>query len=152
MHIAETREQALEDVEYGIDAWFDYLQHTAAAPQFHPLGETLEERIDWVNESGVGVIGTPEDAVRKIDELHKQSNGGFGCLPDDGPRVGPARRRRPPLRAVRRPRDAALPGLGRPHAGLRALRPGPWDELNTKQADALAAWTDKHAKERANKS
>ena len=32
------------DVEYGIEAWFDYLQHTAAAPQFHPLGDTLEER------------------------------------------------------------------------------------------------------------
>ena len=29
---------------------------------------------------------------------------------------------------------------------------GRWDDLNTKQADALAAWTDKHAKERANKS
>ena len=67
------------DVEYGIDAWFDYLQHTAAAPQFHPLGDTLEERIAWVNESGVGVIGTPDDAINKIDELYKQSNGGFGC-------------------------------------------------------------------------
>ena len=52
MHIAETKEQALRDVEYGIDDWFDYLQKTAAAPQFHPLGDTLEERIAWVNESG----------------------------------------------------------------------------------------------------
>jgi len=63
MHIAETREQAAKDVEYGIEAWFDYLQRTAAAPQFHPLGATLQERIAWINESGVGVIGTPEDAI-----------------------------------------------------------------------------------------
>jgi limonene 1,2-monooxygenase len=26
---------------------------------------------------------------------------------------------------------------------------GRWEELNTKQANALAAWTEKHAKERA---
>ena len=32
-----------------------------------PLGDTLEERVAWVNESGVGVIGTPDDAINKID-------------------------------------------------------------------------------------
>ena len=58
-------EQALKDVEYGIEAWFDYLQETAAAPAVPPLGDTLEERVAWVNESGVGVIGTPEDAVTR---------------------------------------------------------------------------------------
>jgi limonene 1,2-monooxygenase len=78
MHIAETREQALKDVEYAIEPWFDYLQHVAAAPHFEPAGDTLEERIDWVNSSGVGVIGTPEDAVAQIEKLWKQSNGGFG--------------------------------------------------------------------------
>lgn len=77
MHVAETQEQALKDVEYGIDAWFDYLQHTAAAPQFRPLGETLQERIEWVNDSGIGVIGTPDDAVAQIKKLEQQS-GGFG--------------------------------------------------------------------------
>jgi limonene 1,2-monooxygenase len=79
MHIAETREQAYRDVEYGIDAWFDYLQHVAAVPHFEPVGATLRERIDWVNEAGVGVIGTPEDAVRQIQNLVDQSKGGFGC-------------------------------------------------------------------------
>lgn len=78
MHIAETKEQAYREVEYGIDHWFDYLQHTAAVPHFEPAGTTLTERIDWVNESGVGVIGTPEDAVRQIRTLDEQSKGGFG--------------------------------------------------------------------------
>jgi hypothetical protein len=27
-----------------------------------------------------------------------------------------------------------------------------WDDVNTKRADALAAWTEKHAEERANTS
>lgn len=79
MHIAETREEAYKQVEYGIDHWFDYLQHTAAVPHFEPAGATLKERIDWVNESGVGVIGTPEDAVRQIRTLEEQSKGGFGA-------------------------------------------------------------------------
>jgi limonene 1,2-monooxygenase len=152
MHIAETREQALAEVEYGIEAWFDYLQHTAAAPQFHPEGDTLQERVAWVNESGVGVIGTPEDAVHKIDELHKQSNGGFGAylmMAHEWARPD-AVARHYELFA-----DQVMPhfqgSADRTLASERYAR-GRWDELNTKQADALAAWTDKHEKERANKS
>ena len=38
MHIAETREQAIEDVRYGIDRWFDYMQNVSASPQFSPAG------------------------------------------------------------------------------------------------------------------
>ena len=36
------------------------------------------EAIDFVNESGLGSIGTPDDAIEQIDRLVKQS-GGFGC-------------------------------------------------------------------------
>jgi alkanesulfonate monooxygenase SsuD/methylene tetrahydromethanopterin reductase-like flavin-dependent oxidoreductase (luciferase family) len=84
-HIAETKEQALRDVEYGIEHWFDYLQHTAAAPQFCPQGDTLQERVAWVNETGIGAIGTAEDCIRQIENLWKQS-GGFGaylCMDHD---------------------------------------------------------------------
>jgi limonene 1,2-monooxygenase len=35
--------------------------------------------IDFVNDSGVGSIGTVDDAVAQIERLIKQSNGGFGC-------------------------------------------------------------------------
>ena len=79
MHISHTRKQALKDVEYGIEAWFDYLQHTAVSPEIQPPDSTLQERIAWVNESGLGVIGTPEDAVAQINRLSAQSRGGFGC-------------------------------------------------------------------------
>jgi limonene 1,2-monooxygenase len=152
MHIAETREQARRDVEYGIEAWFDYLQHTAAAPQFHPLGDSLEERIDWVNESGVGVIGTPEDAINKIDELYKQSNGGFGCylmMAHEWARPDAVARHYELFAQHVMPRFQG--SADRALASERHAQ-GSWDDLNTKQADALAAWTDKHAKERANQS
>jgi limonene 1,2-monooxygenase len=79
MHIAETREQAYRDVEYGILNWFDYFQHTAAFPQMDVgSSSAVREAIDFVNQSGLGSIGTVEDAVDQIDRLVKQS-GGFGC-------------------------------------------------------------------------
>jgi limonene 1,2-monooxygenase len=79
MHIAETREQAYRDVEHGIVQWFDYFQHTAAFPQMD-VGDAgaVQEAIDFVNNSGLGSIGTADDAVAQIERLQKQS-GGFGC-------------------------------------------------------------------------
>ena len=80
MHLAETREQAYRDVEHGMLDWFDYFQHTAAFPQMAVGdGTTVKECIDFVNDSGLGTIGTPDDAVEQIDRLVKQSNGGFGA-------------------------------------------------------------------------
>jgi limonene 1,2-monooxygenase len=78
MHIAETRDEARRQVAHGIDAWFDYLQHTGSAPQLQVEGETTKERIEFVTETGMGVIGTPEDAIDQIERLIEQSNGGFG--------------------------------------------------------------------------
>jgi limonene 1,2-monooxygenase len=78
MHLAETKEQAYADVEHGLDDWCDYLQHVAAVPHFEPGGATFTERVDWINASGIGVIGTPEDAIRQIGTLEAQSKGGFG--------------------------------------------------------------------------
>jgi limonene 1,2-monooxygenase len=79
MHIAETREQAYRDVEYGIEQWFHYFQSVAAFPQMAVGGTNVREMIDFVNDSGLGSIGTVDDAVGQIDRLAKQSNGGFGC-------------------------------------------------------------------------
>ena len=41
-------------------------------------GTTTEELIEGVNGEGMGVIGTPEDAVAQIRRLREQSEG-FGC-------------------------------------------------------------------------
>ena len=80
MHLAETREQAYKDVEHGIGQWFDYFQHTAAFPQMAVGdGTSVREFIDFVNNTGLGTIGTPDDACEQIDRLVKQSSGGFGA-------------------------------------------------------------------------
>ncbi|MGY1601683.1 LLM class flavin-dependent oxidoreductase [Geodermatophilus sp. SYSU D00815] len=79
MHIAETREQAYKDVEHGIETWFRYFQKTAAFPQMAVEGGDLKEMIDFVNEAGIGAIGTVEDARAQVQRLWDQS-GGFGCM------------------------------------------------------------------------
>ena len=79
MHIAETVEQAYRDVEFGIEHWFTYFQSVAAFPQMAMQGNNAREMIDFINESGVGVVGTPEMAAAQIDRLWQQSSGGFGA-------------------------------------------------------------------------
>jgi limonene 1,2-monooxygenase len=79
MHVAETRAKAREDVQHGIDAWFDYFQGVQAAVHFAVAGKTTDERIDFVINSGLGVIGTPDDAIQQISKLQAQSAGGFGA-------------------------------------------------------------------------
>ncbi|MDA3040386.1 MAG: LLM class flavin-dependent oxidoreductase, partial [Actinomycetota bacterium] len=150
VHIAETREQAMRDVEYGIQHWFDYLQHTAAAPQFCPEGDTLQERIDWVNETGVGVIGTADDMVRQIESLWKQSNGGFGAylaMAHDwaNPTATDRNYELIAQRVMPHFQGNTFARLADAVARAQAER----DHLNAEQGAALAAWTEKHAAEQA---
>jgi len=150
MHIAETREQAMKEVEFGIDDWFDYLQKVAAAPQFCPLGDTLRERINWVNETGVGVIGTPEDAVAQIEKLQKQSGGAgtYLMMAHEWANWENTKKHYELFSRYVMPNfQGSTVGTIASENRARALKP----ELNQKQADALAAWTEKHAKETAKK-
>jgi limonene 1,2-monooxygenase len=79
MHVAETREQAYRDVEHGIEQWFRYFQKVAAFPQMAVEGGDVREMIDFVNEAGIGAIGTPDDAAAQVQRLVDQS-GGFGAM------------------------------------------------------------------------
>jgi limonene 1,2-monooxygenase len=78
-HVAETREQAYRDVEFGIEQWFRYFQKVAAFPQMAVEGGDLKEMIDFINDAGVGAIGTVEDAAAQVQKLVDQS-GGFGSM------------------------------------------------------------------------
>ncbi len=78
MHIAPTRKQAFEEVEYGIHEWIDYFRNVVALP----LAPEEPDPRKWPQalvDSGAAVIGTPDDAIAQIERLKKQS-GGFGCF------------------------------------------------------------------------
>jgi len=76
MHIADTKEQAIADVGFGLAEWVDYFQRVAALP-LAPDTANHETLVDALNASGFAVIGTVEDAVNQVERLRKQS-GGFG--------------------------------------------------------------------------
>ena len=75
MHIAETREQARKDVEWGFHRWVDYYRHVATLPLAPEGVDPIQAMID----SGFAVIGTPDDAVEQIERLIERS-GGFGAF------------------------------------------------------------------------
>jgi len=75
MHIAETREKAMENVRWGYHRWFDYFRNVAALPLAPDGVDPIQQMID----SGFAVIGTPEDAIEQIHRLLEQS-GGFGSF------------------------------------------------------------------------
>jgi limonene 1,2-monooxygenase len=78
MHIADTREQAIADVAFGLDQWVDYFQRVAALP-LAPDTTNHETLVDALNASGFAVIGTVQDAVEQVARLRRQSQG-FGTF------------------------------------------------------------------------
>lgn len=76
MYIAETVEQAIEETRGGLKWVMDYISHVV--PSDHDESMTHEEIVTSMNESGGGVIGTPEMAIAQIERLVEHS-GGFGA-------------------------------------------------------------------------
>ncbi len=77
MHIAESREQAMRDVKFGLTKWVDYFSRINPTASGDDLGAA--DPAEGMVASGRAVIGTPDDAVAMVEKLEKQS-GGFGCL------------------------------------------------------------------------
>lgn len=147
MHLAETREQAIEDVRYGLDAWSDYTQHVLAAPHFRAAGSTFEERVEWVNESGLGVIGTVDDAIAQIERLVQQS-GGFGSYLLIHHEWA---RHEATMKSYELFANHVKPRFQRATGRLEAARDyaiSRWDELDKRSGAAIQEATDRHAKER----
>ncbi len=80
MHIAETEAQARENCRYGLQWVFDYLGHILPMgdPNDPPPPSDYDEFVDFLNESGRMVIGTPDMAIAQIERLQDKT-GGFGC-------------------------------------------------------------------------
>ncbi len=78
MHLAETKEQARRDVEYGILPFARYFRHVLPTS---PVGDAddLPGILEHCDQSGFAIIGTPDDAIRQIERLERQS-GGFGTF------------------------------------------------------------------------
>jgi limonene 1,2-monooxygenase len=78
MHIADTKEQAVADVAFGLAEWVDYFQRVAALP-LAPETENFDSLVEGLVASGFAVIGTVDDAIEQLSRLQEQS-GGFGSF------------------------------------------------------------------------
>ena len=148
MHLADTKDKAIEEVRYGLSAFCDYLQHTASTPQMQVTGEDFEGHLEWVLDTGAGVIGTYKDAIEQIEKLWSQSNGGFGCFLnfDHNWADFEAKKHSYHLLAnyVMPHFQTGNKKIRSSEAALRSVR----DPLAAAQWDAIQAFTEKHAAER----
>ena len=77
MHLARTREEARAQVRFGLEKWQRYF--FALNPVAGGRPQPDADPVDAMIESGVAVIGTPDDAIEQISRLQKQT-GGFGTF------------------------------------------------------------------------
>jgi len=79
MHLAQTRKEAREQVQYGFHAWSGYFN------QINRMGASDMEGVDPIDamiERGAAVIGTPDDAIAQIERLEQKipNFGTYLCL------------------------------------------------------------------------
>ncbi len=77
LHLAETREQAWKEVQYGLEKWICYSNDIVPAP--NPVPRGLPDPVAWMLEHKRAIIGTPDDAVREIEHM-LEFTGGFGGI------------------------------------------------------------------------
>ena len=121
-HIAETREQARENVKLGIDAFRDYFTRCRDVPD---RAARYRGPYKFFMESGAACIGTPDDAIAYIERAAEG------------------------IRRLRRDHGAGaqLGGLGRDEAALRidgALRPSAFPAVARTAARQYAYARDHH--------
>jgi limonene 1,2-monooxygenase len=75
-HVAETREQARADMQFGLDDFKRYFAEIATFPIVPP--DIAGDPADYLESSGIACIGTPDDCIRHFERLWRGSNGGFG--------------------------------------------------------------------------
>jgi limonene 1,2-monooxygenase len=77
-HVAETREQARADMQFGLDDFKRYFAEVATFPIVPP--DITGDPAEYLISSGVACIGTPDDCIRHFERLWRGSDGGFGSV------------------------------------------------------------------------
>ncbi|MBI37279.1 MAG: LLM class flavin-dependent oxidoreductase [Alphaproteobacteria bacterium] len=74
MHLAETRERAWSNIQFGFEPWESYSFSVNPKTGLLGLGG-IEEAVN----NGLAVVGTPNDAIECL-EKYWDKTGGFGCF------------------------------------------------------------------------
>ena len=76
MHVAESREKARENVQFGLEEWARYFREIATFPI---VPAEIDDPYTYLTENKMALIGTPDDAIAYIETL-LEGAGGFGAL------------------------------------------------------------------------
>jgi limonene 1,2-monooxygenase len=93
VHVADTREQAFQEVQHGIMEKLEYLRRVGGAKgraemNLADLKSAEEAARVWITDDsptaglgplGIGIVGTPADVVDRIRRFQDRA-GGFGCF------------------------------------------------------------------------
>jgi limonene 1,2-monooxygenase len=81
VHVSDSRDAALNEIREGVSRSYDYLLGLGLGALMKKDAEMPDDRLtfEWMVEEVPWIVGSPEDCVRQIHELHEQV-GGFGCL------------------------------------------------------------------------
>src|SRR5665213_1026681 len=77
MHIAETREQALADTEWGFREFIHYQHDVIPAPP--PIPRDTANPAQFCLDNQLAIFGTPDDAIREIERI-RRALGGMGAI------------------------------------------------------------------------
>jgi limonene 1,2-monooxygenase len=83
--IAETMEDAIREVDFGLRAWLEHFSHLQPGATPPPPISTAE-LVETLNAAGRAVIGTPDMAVAHLERLAEKS-GGYGCFLMNGAEI-----------------------------------------------------------------
>jgi len=78
VHVAETNEQAIKDVQFGLEEWTQYFEDVAVVPMVPE--DRRSDPLSHLIESGMAAVGTPDVVINQIETLWEASQGGFGCF------------------------------------------------------------------------
>ena len=78
VHVAETNEQAIKDVQFGLEEWTQYFEDVSVVPMVPE--DRRSDPLSHLIESGMAAVGTPDVVINQIETLWEASQGGFGCF------------------------------------------------------------------------
>jgi limonene 1,2-monooxygenase len=84
LHLAESKAEAVNDIREGCNHWIHeyFIKTLGAQIQFEEYpGQPIEEmNADRMAARGGVIVGTPDDAIERINEAIEASGGGFGGM------------------------------------------------------------------------
>ena len=75
-HIADTREEAIANVRFGLEEWAKYFREVTTFPV---VPDDIDDPVRYLSENRMACIGTPDDAIEYIETL-LDGSGGFGLF------------------------------------------------------------------------